>query len=110
MATGAGHDLAVFIDFENIALGLRDSPDKTINIQKVTSETPGQRLQAAQEQIGELGTLLSDLLPDIDDYEEIRRESWPKEIEAGELELDSAKRIRDSLEALSKAGLWSDGV
>ena len=31
----ARHDIALFIDFENIALGLRDRPDKTFDIQKV---------------------------------------------------------------------------
>ena len=35
MATDAHHDLAVFIDFENIALGLRGSRHKTFDIQKV---------------------------------------------------------------------------
>ncbi len=35
MATDARNDLAVFIDFENIALGLRDREDTTFDIQKV---------------------------------------------------------------------------
>ncbi len=35
MPTDDRHDLALFIDFENIALGLRDRKDKTFDIQKV---------------------------------------------------------------------------
>jgi uncharacterized protein (TIGR00288 family) len=35
MAADEGHDLAVFIDFENIAVGLRYRKDKTFDIQKV---------------------------------------------------------------------------
>ena len=35
MAADEGHDLAVFIDFENIAVGLRFRKDKTFDIQKV---------------------------------------------------------------------------
>ena len=35
MATDVRHDLAVFIDFENIALGLRGATDKTFDIRKV---------------------------------------------------------------------------
>jgi len=35
MAGEARHDLAVFIDFENIALGLKDRKDPTFDIQKV---------------------------------------------------------------------------
>lgn len=35
MANDQRHDLAVFIDFENVALGLRDSPRKAFHIQKV---------------------------------------------------------------------------
>ena len=35
MPTDERHDLAVFIDFENIALGLRDRKDKTFDIQRV---------------------------------------------------------------------------
>ncbi len=35
MATEDRHDLAVFIDFENIALGLRDRKDSTFDIQRV---------------------------------------------------------------------------
>ena len=35
MAAEEGHDLAVFIDFENIAVGLRFRKDKTFDIQKV---------------------------------------------------------------------------
>ncbi len=35
MVTGERHDLAVFIDFENIAMGLRGRPDQTFDIQKV---------------------------------------------------------------------------
>jgi uncharacterized protein (TIGR00288 family) len=35
LAAETRHDLAVYIDFENIALGLRDRPDKTFNIQLV---------------------------------------------------------------------------
>jgi uncharacterized protein (TIGR00288 family) len=35
MPTGDRHDLAVFIDFENIALGLRGREEGTFNIQKV---------------------------------------------------------------------------
>ena len=35
MATDVRHDLAVFIDFENIALGLRGAPAKTFDIQRV---------------------------------------------------------------------------
>jgi len=35
VTTDTRHDLAVYIDFENIALGLRDRADKTFDIQKV---------------------------------------------------------------------------
>ena len=35
MPTDDGHDLAVFIDFENIALGLRERKDDTFDIQRV---------------------------------------------------------------------------
>ena len=35
MATETRHDIAVYIDFENIALGLREAPKKTFLIQKV---------------------------------------------------------------------------
>jgi len=35
MATNDRHDLAVFIDFENIALGLRGRPDQTFDVKKV---------------------------------------------------------------------------
>ena len=35
VSTEARHDIAVFIDFENISLGMRDRPDKTFDIQKV---------------------------------------------------------------------------
>ena len=35
MGTDARHGIAVFIDLENIALGLRDRPGKTFDIQKV---------------------------------------------------------------------------
>lgn len=35
MTTGDRADLAVFIDFENIALGLRDRADQTFDVQKV---------------------------------------------------------------------------
>ena len=35
VSTDARHDIAVFIDFENIALGLRDWPGKTFDIQQV---------------------------------------------------------------------------
>ena len=35
VSTEARHDIAVFIDFENISLGLRDRPDKTFHIKKV---------------------------------------------------------------------------
>jgi len=35
MATGERHDLAVFIDFENIALGMRGRADQTFHVQRV---------------------------------------------------------------------------
>ena len=35
MATDDRHDLALFIDFENIALGLKDRKDQTFDVQKV---------------------------------------------------------------------------
>ena len=35
MATGERHDLAVFIDFENIALGLRGRTDQVFHVQRV---------------------------------------------------------------------------
>ena len=35
MPTGERHDLAVFIDFENIALGLRGRADQTFHVQRI---------------------------------------------------------------------------
>ena len=53
-------------------------------------------LQAAQY-IEKLCALLNDALDCVDADEQARCESWPKEVERGELILDLGDRIREAL-------------
>jgi len=81
-----------------------------INLQRVGGQTPGQRLEEAEDKIGELAGLLAELQDDIDDYEQIRAESWSDEVEQGDLVLGRGDAIRAALEDLAQAGFWSEGI
>lgn len=49
-----------------------------------------------------LGNLLEEALEAVDTDEKARRESWPKEVEAGDLVLDLGERIRKALAQVKK--------
>ena len=84
----------------------------TVNIQREDGETAGQRLDLAQELIGDLARLLSDLQADIDECEQMHGKSRPGELalaaaqEGGEFRLTKGDRIRMALATLAEFGLW----
>lgn len=57
-------------------------------------------LQQLQERESSLVSLLRDTLDCVDADEQARRESWPQEVESGELVLDVGDRVRAALREL----------